>query len=122
MAISKVMAKVPSSQKRPSPVRSGRLGLRKTQIQAALIQRADLLLNDWLRRYALQNQQANAAKTIVVCKGRRIIGYYSLTVGAVDHGDASARPEGVGEASHSCDGSGPAGRRSSLSREKGLPT
>jgi predicted N-acetyltransferase YhbS len=50
-----------------------------------------LLLNDWLRRYALRNQQANAAKTFVVCQGRRVIGYYSLTVGAVDHGDATAR-------------------------------
>ena len=49
------------------------------------------LLNDWLRRYALQNQQANAAKTFVVCQGRRVIGYYSLTVGAVDHGDATTR-------------------------------
>jgi len=49
------------------------------------------LLNDWLRRYALQNQRANAAKTFVVCQGRQVIGYYSLAVGAVDHGAATAR-------------------------------
>jgi GNAT superfamily N-acetyltransferase len=49
------------------------------------------LLNDCLRRYALQNQRANAAKTCVVCQGLRVIGYYSLAVGAVDHGDATAR-------------------------------
>ena len=49
------------------------------------------LLNDWLRRYALQNQRANAAKTFVVCQGRRVIGYYSLAVGAVDHAAATAR-------------------------------
>ncbi len=49
------------------------------------------LLNDWLRRYALQNQRANAAKTFVVCQGRKVIGYYSLAVGAVDHGTATAR-------------------------------
>ena len=47
------------------------------------------LLNDWLRRYALQNQRANAAKTFVVCQERRVIGYYSLAVGAVDHGAAT---------------------------------
>ena len=49
------------------------------------------LLNDWLRRYAFQNQRANAAKTFVVCQGRQVIGYYSLAVGAVDHGTATAR-------------------------------
>ena len=49
------------------------------------------LLNDWLRRYALQNQRANASKTFVVCQERQFIGYYSLAVGAVDHGDATAR-------------------------------
>ena len=44
-------------------------------------------LNDWLRRYALQNQQANAVRTFVVCpvKERLIVGFYSLAVGAVDH-------------------------------------
>ncbi|MHB8093296.1 MAG: type II toxin -antitoxin system TacA 1-like antitoxin, partial [Syntrophales bacterium] len=40
MATSKVMAKASSSQKRASAVRSGRLGLRTTPVQAALIQRA----------------------------------------------------------------------------------
>ena len=49
------------------------------------------LLNDWLRRHALQNQRANAAKTFVVCQGRQGIGYYSLAVGAVDHFAVSAR-------------------------------
>jgi GNAT superfamily N-acetyltransferase len=49
------------------------------------------VLNDWLRRYAWQNQRANAAKTFVVCQGRRIIGYYSLAVGAVDHAAATGR-------------------------------
>ena len=49
------------------------------------------LLNDWLRRYALQNQRANAAKTFVVCQGLKVIGYYSLAVGAVDHGAATTR-------------------------------
>jgi len=49
------------------------------------------LLNDWLRRYAMQNQQANAARTFVVCQGRRVIGYYSLAVGAVDQVTATER-------------------------------
>jgi GNAT superfamily N-acetyltransferase len=51
------------------------------------------LLNDWLRRYAFQNQRANAARTFVVCREqeRRVICYYSLAVGVVDHTAASAR-------------------------------
>jgi predicted N-acetyltransferase YhbS len=51
------------------------------------------LLNDWLRRYAFQNQQANAVRTFVVCRDRerRVVGYYSLAVGAVDHAAAPAR-------------------------------
>jgi len=51
------------------------------------------LLNDWLRRYAFQNQRANAVRTFVVCREqeRRVIGYYSLAVGAVDHAAAPAR-------------------------------
>jgi len=51
------------------------------------------LLNDWLRRFAFQNQRANAVRTFVVCRDqeRRVIGYYSLAVGAVDHAAAPAR-------------------------------
>jgi predicted N-acetyltransferase YhbS len=51
------------------------------------------LLNDWLRRFALQNQRANAVRTFVVCRDQecRVIGYYSLAVGAVDHAAAPAR-------------------------------
>ena len=44
------------------------------------------VLNNWLRRYALQNQQANAATTFVVCSSRNhVVGYYSLAVGSIEH-------------------------------------
>jgi len=49
------------------------------------------VLNNWLQRYAWQNQRANAAKTYVACRERQVIGYYNLAVGAVDHTDPSAR-------------------------------
>lgn len=48
-------------------------------------------LNDWLRRYALQNQQASAATTFVVCEGDAVVGYYSLAAGAVDPLEAPER-------------------------------
>lgn len=49
------------------------------------------VLNEWLRRYALQNQRARAAKTFVVCQGNSVVGYYSLAVGAVDYAAVSER-------------------------------
>lgn len=49
------------------------------------------VLNEWLRRYALQNQRANSAKTFVVCRENRVVGYYSLAVGAVDYAAATER-------------------------------
>ena len=49
------------------------------------------VLNRWLCRYALQNQQSNAAMTFVVCRQNRVVGYYSLAVGAVDHEVAPTR-------------------------------
>ena len=45
-------------------------------------------LDDWLRRRALQNEQSGASRTYVVCAGKRVVGYYSLAVGAVAHGEA----------------------------------
>lgn len=51
----------------------------------------NIVLNEWLRRYAWQNQQANAAKTFVVCQGSQVIGYYSLAVGAADYIGAPER-------------------------------
>lgn len=49
------------------------------------------VLNEWLRRYALQNQLANATRAFVLCRESRVIGYYSLAVGAVDYTEASGR-------------------------------
>ena len=40
-------------------------------------------LNDYLKRYALQNQKKHAARTYVAIRGNRIVGYYSLAYGSV---------------------------------------
>lgn len=42
-------------------------------------------LNQFLIKHALQSQQSNSATTYVACKENKIIGYYSLVVGAVEH-------------------------------------
>ncbi|WP_230854431.1 GNAT family N-acetyltransferase [Arthrobacter terrae] len=40
-------------------------------------------LDEWLRRYAFQNQRANSAVTYVACDGKSVVGYYAIAVGAV---------------------------------------
>lgn len=50
-----------------------------------------LTLNDWLKRYAIQNQKANAAKTFVVCQENQVVGYYNLAVGSIEHEVATRR-------------------------------
>lgn len=48
-------------------------------------------LNDWLVRHARQAQTSGSAKTFVVDNDKRVVGYFSLTVGQVDALDAPAR-------------------------------
>jgi len=40
-------------------------------------------LNDYLKKYALQNQRKDAARTYVATRGNRIVGYYTLAYGSV---------------------------------------
>ncbi len=49
------------------------------------------VLDDWLRRRAARNEQSGASRTYVVCAGKKVVGYYSLSVGAVAHEDAPGR-------------------------------
>jgi GNAT superfamily N-acetyltransferase len=48
-------------------------------------------LNDFLIKYALQNQASGGARTYVLTRGRRVIGYYSLAPASVAPADAPAR-------------------------------
>ena len=49
-------------------------------------------LDVFLKRFALTNQKSGSAQTYVVCRGAgRVVGYYSLCVGAVDHAEAPGR-------------------------------
>ena len=49
------------------------------------------VLDDWLRRRALQNEAGGASRTYVVCLGKRVVGYYTLAAGAVTHAQAPGR-------------------------------
>ena len=48
-------------------------------------------LNDFLQKYALQNQASGGARTYVLTRGNRVLGYYSLAPGSVVPEDAPAR-------------------------------
>ena len=45
-------------------------------------------LNDYLKKYAFQNQKKYAARTYVATRGNRIVGYYSLAYGSVSFEEA----------------------------------
>ena len=50
-----------------------------------------LALNDYLRKYAYANQQANAARTYVTVRGNQVAGYYTLAAGAVRREETTGR-------------------------------
>lgn len=49
------------------------------------------VLDDWLHRRALPNQDSGASRTYVICAGDRVIGYYALAAGAVAQAQATGR-------------------------------
>jgi GNAT superfamily N-acetyltransferase len=48
-------------------------------------------LNDWLLRFALTNQQNDSARTYVLHRAGRVVGYYSLSAGSVCREESPAR-------------------------------
>lgn len=48
-------------------------------------------LNLWLSRHSLTAQRMDSARTFVAVRGRRVLGYFSLTMGSVQRADAPAR-------------------------------
>ena len=48
-------------------------------------------LDTWLRRHGIAAQQMDSARTFLLMRGGRILGYFSLTMGSVRRQDAPAR-------------------------------
>lgn len=42
-------------------------------------------LNEWLKKRALKNHVSGASRCFVLCEGKKVIGYYSLSAGAISH-------------------------------------
>jgi GNAT superfamily N-acetyltransferase len=49
------------------------------------------VLDNWLRRRALANQESGASRTYVIGAGKRVVGYYALAAGAVAEAEATGR-------------------------------
>lgn len=47
-------------------------------------------LNDWLRQRAIKNE-SRFSRTYVVCEGRRVVGYFCISAGAVDRAAAPGK-------------------------------
>ena len=55
-------------------------------------------LNEYLQKYALANQQNRSARSFVVSRGNRVVGYYTLAAGSVEAETAPARvKKGLGK-------------------------
>lgn len=48
-------------------------------------------LSEWLDKHALQSEGAKSARTYVVHRDKRVVGYFSLATGSVMHADATPR-------------------------------
>lgn len=46
-------------------------------------------LNDFLKKYALQNQKKGASVTYVATRGKWVVGYYTLAYGSIAYDEAS---------------------------------
>jgi GNAT superfamily N-acetyltransferase len=59
----------------PAPIASGH--------ELADFNSGESSLDEWLKKRALKNQAAGASRCFVVCAGAAVIGYYSLSAGAI---------------------------------------
>jgi len=48
----------------------------------------EIVLNEWLKKRALNNHACGASRCFVTCNGNKVIGYYSLSAGAIGHEEA----------------------------------
>ena len=61
----------------PSPITA--------DIELADFDCGELSLNEWLRKRALKNHLTGASRCFVLCSENTVIGYYSLSAGAISH-------------------------------------
>jgi GNAT superfamily N-acetyltransferase len=63
--------------KPPSPITA--------DIELSDFDSGELSLNEWLKKRALKNHAAGASRCFVLCNDKTVIGFYSLSAGAINH-------------------------------------
>jgi len=51
----------------------------------------ETVLNDWLKKRALKNENSGASRTFVVCQDNHVVGYYVLATGSIMHKEAPSK-------------------------------
>jgi len=59
--------------------------------ELALFDSGRPVLDDWLRQRAVRNDSTGASRTYVVCEAAKVVGYYCLTNGSVEHRQVPGR-------------------------------
>ncbi len=55
------------------------------ELELANFDSGELSLNEWLKGRAFKNHVLGASRCFVLCSGKEVIGYYSLSAGAISH-------------------------------------
>ncbi len=74
-----------------SPSRGLRLARLAVHHDVNAFESSNERLDDWLRRHALAAQQMDSARTFVLVRNERVLGYFSLTMGSVLRADAPVK-------------------------------
>lgn len=64
----------------PAPITAG--------LDVSNFDSGEFSLNEWLKRRAFKNHAVGASRCFVLCAGAEVIGYYSLSAGAISHESA----------------------------------
>ena len=64
----------------PAPITSGHA--------LADFDSGEVFLDEWLKKRAIKNHAVGASRCFVLCAGAAVIGYYSLSAGAISHASA----------------------------------
>lgn len=49
------------------------------------------VLDEWLKRRALKNEDVGASRTFVVCQHNQVVGYYILATGSIGHPELAGK-------------------------------
>lgn len=80
--MSKAKTKTPPKLTKPAPLSEGHI--------LTSFASTEEVLNVWLQKRALVAVAAKTASTFVVCRGKRVVGYYSLAAGSIAHADCTS--------------------------------